>query len=112
MAIPVIAGIGWLGTLLASAFGTLFTWFVTFMTKRLAIVTAAILVIVALTSALWATIEGSLAALSLALPNEFSAALGMILPSNASTCISIIISAHMLRYAYEWNIRIVQYKLL
>jgi hypothetical protein len=111
MAIPLLVGIPWLAGILGGIFTSVFTYFVQFATKRIAIVGAAIVVIVALTAALFTAFEALVSGLSLAVPAELSAATGLLLPANITTCAAIIASAHLLRFAYEWNIRIIQYKL-
>lgn len=112
MPLPMLAGVSWLGGLLISAFTALFLWFVQIFTKRLALVAAALVFIIGLTTALWAALEGLISGLTLALPSEFTQAIGLILPSNTTTCVAIMVSASMLKYAYDWNIKVIQYKLL
>jgi hypothetical protein len=107
----VLAGIPWLAGILGGVFSSLFGYFVQFATKRIAIVGAAVVVIVALTAGLFTALEALVAGLSLVVPPELSAATGLLLPANITSCAAIIATAHLLRFAYEWNIRIIQYKL-
>lgn len=111
MPLPVLLGIPWLAGVIGSGFMGLFAWFMTYMTKRLAFVAAAIVVLVALTTGLFVALESLTAGLVYILPNALSQGVGLFAPSNISVCVSIVISAHMLRYAYDWNVRILQMKL-
>lgn len=112
MPVPVLLGIPWLAGVIASAFLGIFTWFMSYMTKRLAFVAAAIIVIVSLTTALFAGIHSLTAGLVYVLPAAITQSVGLFAPSNLSLCISVLVSAKMLRYAYEWNIKIIQLKLV
>jgi len=111
MPIPAVAGIAWLGSLLGGIVVQVVTFFAAVLTKRLAIIAAALVIIVALTAGLFTALEALVAALSLAMPTEVSAAAGLVTPSNLTLCISTIVSATMLRYVYDWNIRVLQIKL-
>lgn len=112
MPIPVMLGIPWLASVLGGMFTAIAVWLAQYMTRRLALVLAAIALIAALTAALFSALNASIAALSLAVPSQYSAGIAMICPSNLPACVSIIITAHLLRYAYDWNVRVIQYKLL
>lgn len=112
MAIPVIAGLPWLAGLIGGLFSSLFSFFTTYFTKRLAIVAAAVLVVVGLTAGLFAALDALLAGLVFTLPAEFTGMVGHFLPSNAVACVSIVTSAKLLRFAYDWNVRVIQWKLL
>lgn len=111
MAIQVLAGIPWLAGVIGGAFSSIFGWFLQFFTKRLAIVGAAVTIIGTLTIALFAAIHALLAGVLVALPAEASAGISLFLPSNLSLCISAVVSARLLRYSYDWQIKIIQYKL-
>jgi len=111
MAIQFLVGIPWLASVIAAGFVAIFSWFLQFMTKRLALVGAAIVVVVALTTGLFAALEALVATIALAMPSEMAVATGLFLPANLTTCISVIVTAHLLRFAYEWNVKIIQWKL-
>jgi len=104
-------GMPWLAGVITSAFTGLFVWFTQFLTKRLALVVAAIAIILAMTAAFFLAIEGLISALSLAAPIEVTQFAGFVLPNNISSSIAIIISARLLRYAYDWNVKFTQLKL-
>lgn len=112
MPIPVVLGLPWLAGLVAGLFSSLFTFFASFVTKRLAITAAAVVLITTLTAGLFAALEALVATLTLVMPTEVSQVGGLVTPSNLTTCISIMVSARLLRYAYDWNVKVIQYKLL
>lgn len=109
--VAVLAGIPWLAGILGSMFSALFSFFATYVTKRLALVAAAVVIIVSITGAFFAALQALIAGLVLQVPPEVSAMAALILPSNMDECVTICISAKMLRWVYDWNIRIIQYKL-
>lgn len=112
MAIPVLAGFPWLASLLVGAFTSLFAFLTQFVSKRLAIVILVIAAIGTLTTAFFVAISGLISGMSYAMPSFVAQGLGHIWPSNATACISAIATAHVLRFAYEWNIRAVRMKAL
>lgn len=109
--IPVLAGMPWLAGVLGGLFSSLFNFFATYITKRFAIIAAAVLVIVALTSAFFAALQAMVAGLSLVVPSSVVQLAAFVLPSNVDECASIVVASRLLRYAYDWNIKIIQYKL-
>ena len=111
MPLPVLAGIPWLASIIASAFAGLFAWFMTFVTKRFAIVAAGIAIIVGLTSGLYAALGALVSTLAVTLPSTLVGNVGLFVPSNLSACVSIYVSARLLRWAYDWNVKIVMAKM-
>lgn len=110
--IPVLAGIPWLASLLGGLFSSLFVWFATVLTKRLAIVAAAIIVLGAVTVGFFAALQTLISGLGLVLPAEVLQGASHILPANTSACVTAMLTARTARYAYDWNIKIIQLKLL
>lgn len=112
MALPAIAGVSWLATLLVGAFTSLFAFFTQFVSRRLAIVLLVIGAIVTLTTAFFVAISALMSGMSQVMPEFVALGLGHIWPSNAETCIAAIASGHVLRFAYEWNVRAARMKAL
>lgn len=112
MAIPVIAGIPWLAGLLGGLFTALLGYFGKFLTKKFAVVAALIALIVSATTAFIALITGLMASISAASPDFIGLAIQMVVPENAYACVSVMATARLARWAYEWNVKIIQYKLL
>lgn len=111
MAIQVIAGIPWLAGVLGGIFASLFTWLAQFVTRRLAIVVACISIILTLTVAFFAAVHGAITGLASISPPQLGLVLGFVMPSNFPSCLTVILTTHTLRWAYEWNVKIVQMKL-
>ena len=112
MPIPVIAGIPILAGILGGLFSALFQSLADVLTKRLALVVAGVAIIAGLTTAFFTLITGLFSAISAVAPNSLGLAISLVIPDNASACVSAIMTARMARWAYEWNVRIIQYKLL
>jgi hypothetical protein len=112
MPFPLLAGIPWLAGIVAAAFVSLFTFFAKYLTKKFAVVAVAITMIVGLTAGFISALTALTSAITFAAPPWYSLAVQLVVPDNATTCISIIFTAHLLRYAYDWNVKIIQYKIL
>lgn len=111
MPIPVLAGIPWLANIVIAAFSGLFGWFIQFFTRRFALVAAGIVLLATITAAFFVAIEALISGLSLSMPSIIVVGVSHLVPSNMSACLSILISARLLRYAYDWNVKIIQLKL-
>lgn len=109
--IPVLAGIPWLAGLIGGLFSSLFTWFAQYFTRRFAVIAAVLVIIGSLTLGLFTALDALASGLSLAAPSWMLEAAGHFLPSNTLACVTAVTTAKLLRYAYDWNIRIIQYKL-
>ncbi|MEM3774941.1 MAG: DUF5455 family protein [Candidatus Bathyarchaeia archaeon] len=112
MALPAVAGLSWLATLLIGAFTSLFSFLTQFVSKRLAIVLLVIAAITTLTTAFFVAISGLISGMSYAMPSFVALGLGHVWPTNATACLSAIATGHVLRFAYEWNIRASRMKAL
>lgn len=112
MPLPALVGLPWLATLLIGAFTSLFAFLTQFVSKRLAIVLLVIAAITTLTTAFFVAISGLISGMSYAMPSFVGQGLGHIWPSNATACLSAIATGHVLRFAYEWNIRAARLKAL
>lgn len=106
-----LAGIPWLAGLIGSLWASVFTFVATFVTKRIAFVIAAIVILSAITATLFAALTALIAGLAVATPDFITQAASMALPSNTDDCIVAYMTARLARYGYDWNVRILQYKL-
>ena len=111
MPLPVIAGIPWLAGVIGGLFSAVFSYFAQFLTKRVAIVATVIAVLVAITTTFFAVIAGIVSALSVAAPPQVSVAASLVVPGNATACASAYMAALVARWAYQWNVKVLQYKL-
>ena len=111
MPLPVILGIPLLAGIIGGLFTSFFTYLAKFFTKKIAVAIAVIAVIISLTTAFIALISGMMAAISVVTPPYVSLAMSLVVPNNATACVSAIITARLAHWAYAWNVRIIQYKL-
>ncbi|RNL67199.1 DUF5455 family protein [Zhongshania marina] len=111
MAIPVLAGIPWLAGVIGGVFSALFAYIANFVTKRLAVSVAVVSVIIAVTTAFFVAVNAIVSGITIVAPPEVAIAAGLVVPSNATLCVSSYMSALLLRWAYQWNVKILQYKL-
>ena len=109
MPVPAILGLPWLATAIGSLFSGLFVFFAQYLTKRVAVIAAVIALVLASTLGMIALIESLLTGITYIAP-DFQY-VGLILPSNFSSCLGACITARLAYWAYSWNTRIIQYKL-
>lgn len=109
---PFLAGIPALLTLLGGLFMSILTFIGTYLTKRFAVVSLAIGLIITLTSAFFVALSSAAASINFVAPPWYSLAVQLVVPDNATICISAMLSARLLRFAYEWNVKFIEMKLL
>ena len=112
MAIQVLAGIPFLASLLGGLFAGLIEFFTKYLTRRVAIVLAVIVAIAALTTAFFAAVASLLNGLAVVLPTSVTGFIGHVVPDNLGACLSVYLAVRALRWAYEWNVKVAQMKLL
>lgn len=110
MALPALLGSSWLGALLVGAFTSLFTFLTQHLSKRLAIVLLVLGAIATLTTAFFLAIGGLISGISHTMPSFVALGLGHIWPSNGQACMAAIGTGHVLRFAYEWNVKAARMK--
>lgn len=110
MAFP-LAAIPWLAAVLGAAFYALIKFLVGYVGRRLAVALAAVALVLALTAALFAGMMASIASLNHFTPPPIQQAFSLIVPMNLPLVFSVVLSARILRWVYEWNIKIIQWKL-
>ena len=111
MPLPVVVGIPIIAGIIGGLFSSVFSYLATFLTKRFALVAAGIVLIVGVTTAFFASLSSILLSITMVAPPWYSLAVQLVVPDNATFCISAMLSARLLRFAYEWNVKIIQYKL-
>lgn len=112
MAIQVLAGIPWLAGVIGGVVASLLRFFLQFFTKRFAVIAAVVAALVGITATFFAAITALFAAIEYAAPAAIAQGMGLLLPSNTTACLTAIVTAHTARYVYEWQFRIIQYRLL
>ena len=95
---------------IAALFGSLAGFFGQWMTKKMALGAAALAALAGLTGGLWVALKAVIAGVLVAAPSACE--LGWLIPGNATTCLSVAISATVVRAIYDWhvqNIKVLSY---
>ena len=100
-----------LGTLLTSLFTSVFTFFMQYMTKRFALLLAVVASIGSLTITFFIAFSSLVQALAYSAPSPIVQAFGLAVPDNAVLCLSTVFTAHVMRWVYEWNVKVIQMRL-
>ena len=106
---PVLLGLPWLAAVLGSLFTGLVTWLAQFITKRVAVIVAAIVALTSLTATFIGLAEAALGGLSYAFP--VAANLGFMLPGDLSALAGSYAAIRLAHWVYSWNVKIVQLRL-
>jgi hypothetical protein len=93
---------------LGNLFGWLFTFFAQWFTKRTAIQLGVVSGIVVLSTAVFASITALIASVSVVTPDFVQDGMNMCIPSNFSFCVSVLISAKLLRWAWQWKVHFIE----
>lgn len=111
MPFPAILGLPWLAGVLGSLFAGLVTFFVVFLTKKLALTAAFVVGSLALFGVFFAVCWGALQGVIYASPPELGLALSFFIPSNAPACLGAILTVEVAHWVYDWNTRVIQFRL-
>ena len=107
----LLAIFSFLARLIGVALTFLVSFFFEYLSKRLAIVAAVVAGIAALTGAFFLAISSLIQSVAPLLPPQFNQACSLVVPDNFPALVSIVFSAHVLRFAYEWNVKVLHMKL-
>lgn len=111
MPLPAIVGIPFLATVMGSLFSGLLTFFAQYLTKKLALTAAFIAASISLFAVFFSVCWSILQGLIVVTPPEISLALAFFVPTNAPACIGAILSVNVARWVYDWNTRVIQFRL-
>lgn len=107
----VIAGLMLLFQFLANLFMRFIALFFEQTGRRLLVISAVLAVLAGLVVAFYAAIKGLIENINLIAPAELSQAASLVVPDNFIAIASIQITARLLRFAYEWNVKVLQWRL-
>lgn len=110
MVAPAVVSIPWLASVLGSMLSGLIAFFARFMAAKWAMIAAVITAITALTTGLFATMEGLIAGVSVAFPGDGT--WGLLVPGNLSGCLSAYLTARIAKWFYGWHTAVLQWKLI
>lgn len=112
--LPIISGIATALRLpaLAAFLGTLFAQMVAFFAQWFTVKTAMqlgiIAAVVTLTVGLFAFIKSLMFGIAVVAPPQFAQAMSMIIPNNLPLCFSAIVSAHVVRWVWIWQVHFIE----
>jgi len=95
-----------LAAFLGSVFTSIATFLAEYLTRRVAIAAAVIAVLVSLTAAFVAALNGLMDAVLYVAPDALALGASWVVPANTDECIGAIVSAHLLRWAYDWHVKL------
>ena len=101
----------WLATFLGSIFTAVFSAFLQFATKKIAIILSVVSAIGFLTVAFFAAILVIIHQLATVAPDIVVQGASLIMPSNLPLIASLCLTARVVRWVYEWNVKVIQYRL-
>lgn len=101
----------WLGTLLGTLFTAIASFFVQYATKRALIIAAVVAAISALSFSFFAAVLALMNSLLGTVPSYVATAASWFMPSNAPSCFAAVVTAHALRWVYEWNVKVIQFRI-
>jgi uncharacterized membrane protein YeaQ/YmgE (transglycosylase-associated protein family) len=86
---------------LSTLFGSLAGFFAQWMTKKAALGTAAVAVILTLTAGFWFALQTLMSSVLIAAPALCE--LSWLMPSNTGACIAAVVSAKIVQAVYYWH---------
>lgn len=101
----------WLASFLGSVFSSLVSFFMSYMSKRIAIVLAVVSAIAVLTTAFFIAIYTLVSTLVSVAPTFVVQAWSLLVPDNLPALVSACLTARVLRWVYDWNVRVIQFRL-
>lgn len=98
---PLLAA--WIGNLIASVV----SFFALYVGQKVALKLAAIAVVVAITGTFMAAMYALALQAYASIPTGISVAMSWVIPGNFGLCVGLIIAAHVARWAYDFQLRLV-----
>ncbi len=107
----IVAGFLFFATFLAELFTRLISSGLEYASKRLFIIASMLVVLASFVSAFYFLMRTTISGLSSLLPPFFSQAASLVVPDNTYALMSVYITARLARFVYEWNIKVLQWRL-
>lgn len=102
---------GALAGFIGSIFSGFIGWLTAYLGKRLAVTLAVVAAFTAATATFWAAAEALVAGLVVSVPPDIVTVASWVVPPNLSVCIGAMLTARLMRFTYDWNTRVLQFKL-
>lgn len=100
---------------LMSFIGSLFTRSVSvaleYSAKRLLIIASVVALMATFVAAFYFAIKQTIDSIALVAPPQLSIAASLCVPDNLPMIVSLQLTARLLRFAYEWNVKVLQWRL-
>lgn len=109
MPLPALFGLAALGQYLAGLLTALASLWMAYVSVRLVLRLFVVGIVVAMGYDLYETIEGLLDSAAVAVPSIVTTAGSWILPSNTSTCVSILVSVFVATLTYKYAVRLIKW---
>ena len=97
-----------LAAFFAGLAGEIVALFAKWFTRRTAIQLGIVASVVALATALFATIELSIASISVVMPSYVRQGLDMCIPANFAPCVSLVLGAKVVRWVWIWKVHFIE----
>lgn len=107
----IIIGITFIATFLSQLVTTLFTSWLQVATKRFFIIAAVLAAMATFVAAFFVAISATINSIAMASPPALNQAASLVVPDNFVTLVTIQITARLIRFAYEWNVKVLQWRL-
>ena len=107
----VILAITLLGTLLGQLLTRTVSIVFEVMAKRALVIGAVLLVLATFVTSFYLLINSTINAISSVAPPYLSQAASLFIPDNLPALISLQITARVARWVYEWNVKVLQWRL-
>lgn len=81
------------------------------LTRKLLLIGAVLTALASLVGAFYFAISSVISSISVSAPPMLSQAASLVVPDNFISLVTIQITARLIRFAYEWNVKVLQWRL-
>lgn len=107
----IFIGVTFIATFLSQMVTTLFTSWLQVATKRFFIIAAVLAAMASFVAAFFVAISATINSIAMVSPPALNQAASLVVPDNFVTLVTIQITARLIRFAYEWNVKVLQWRL-
>jgi hypothetical protein len=107
----IIIGVTFIATFLSQMVTTLFTSWLQVATKRFFIIAAVLAAMATFVGGFYLAMRTIIESIALVSPPFLNQAASLVVPDNFVTLVAIQITARIIRFAYEWNVKVLQWRL-
>lgn len=106
MVVPVLVGIPWLAGVLGGAFAAIVAWLAKFLTEKIAVKVAIAIFFTASITLLSVGLNTLSNSVTEVFPAEYLGYMGLVLPTGAEISVTTILAAKLLRWVFDWKVKI------